>query len=325
MKRREFIALIGGAAAALPLAADAQQAGMPVIGFLNSGSLEGAAYVRAAVRKGLSEAGYVENQNIMIEYRFAEGQFERLPQLAADLVRRGVSVIIAGPRTEAAAKSATAAIPIVFMSGTDPIRAGLVTSLNRPTENVTGVTILTHDLETKRIGLLRELVPNFQVMAILEETNHPEASFRRQQVQMAAGNFGIPIRVASTANERDFDAVFASLKREGVGALLVGASIYFANMRDRLVAAAADHKIPAMYELRQFAQSGGLMSYGANIPEAYRQVGLYVAKILKGVKPADLPVQQPTQFELVINLKTAKTLGLDVPPTLLARADEVIE
>jgi putative ABC transport system substrate-binding protein len=324
VKRREFITLFG-AAAAWPVLARAQQPAMPVIGFLGSGWLESAAYTIAAARKGLSESGYVENQNVTIEYRYAEGQFERLPWLAADLVQRGVSVIIASPRTEAAAKSATAAIPIVFMSGTDPVRAGLVTSLSRPTENVTGVTILAHDLETKRIGLLRELVPGLQLMAILEETNHPEAPFRRQQVQLAAGNLGLPIRVVSTADERDFDAVFASLKREGVGALLVGVSIYFANMRERLVAAASVHKIPTMYELRQFAEAGGLMSYGADIPEAYRQVGIYVAKILKGAKPADLPVQQPTKFELVINTKTAKALGLEVPPTLLARADEVIE
>jgi putative ABC transport system substrate-binding protein len=325
MKRRDFITLLGGAAAAWPVAVRAQQSAMPVIGMLGSGWMESAAYTRAALRKGLSEAGYVENQNVAIEYRYAEGQFERLPRLAADLVQRGVSVIVATPRTEIAAKSATETIPIVFMSGTDPVRAGLVTSLSRPTENITGVTILAHDLETKRIGILRELVPGLQVMAVLEETNHPEAPFRRQQVQLAAGNLGIPIRVVSTADERDFDAVFASLKREGIGALLVGVSIYFANMRERLAAAASVHKIPTMYEFRQFAEAGGLISYGASIPDAYRQVGAYVGKILKGAKPADLPVVQPTKFELVINLKTAKALGIEIPPTLLARADEVIE
>jgi putative ABC transport system substrate-binding protein len=325
MKRREFITLLGGAAAAWPLAARAQQPAMPVVGLLGSGWLESSAYTIAAVRKGLSEEGYFENQNIAIEYRYAEAQFERLPLLAAELVRRGVSVIIASPRTELAAKSATAAIPIVFMSGTDPVRAGLVTSLNRPTENITGVTILTHDLETKRIGLLRELVPELRNMAILEEANHPEAPFRRQQVQLAADKLGVPIRVASAATEREFDAVFASLKRENIDALLVGASIYFANKREPLVATAAAYKIPTMYELRQFAQAGGLMSYGANIPEAYRQVGRYVGKILKGAKPADLPVQQPTHFELVINLKAANALGIEVPATILARADEVIE
>jgi putative tryptophan/tyrosine transport system substrate-binding protein len=325
MKRRDFITLLGGAAAAWPVAVRAQQSAMPVIGMLGSGWMESAAYTRAALRKGLSEAGYVENQNVAIEYRYAEGQFERLPWLAADLVQRGVSVIVATPRTEIAAKSATETIPIVFMSGTDPVRAGLVTSLSRPTENITGVTILAHDLETKRIGILRELVPGLQVMAVLEETNHPEAPFRRQQVQLAAGNLGIPIRVVSTADERDFDAVFASLKREGIGALLVGVSIYFANMRERLAAAASVHKIPTMYEFRQFAEAGGLISYGASIPDAYRQVGAYVGKILKGAKPADLPVVQPTKFELVINLKTAKALGIEIPPTLLARADEVIE
>jgi putative ABC transport system substrate-binding protein len=298
---------------------------MPVVGLLGSGWLESSAYTIAAVRKGLSEEGYFENQNIAIEYRYAEAQFERLPLLAAELVRRGVSVIIASPRTELAAKSATAAIPIVFMSGTDPVRAGLVTSLNRPTENITGVTILTHDLETKRIGLLRELVPELRNMAILEEANHPEAPFRRQQVQLAADKLGIPIRVASAATEREFDAVFASLKRENIDALLVGASIYFANKREPLVATAAAYKIPTMYELRQFAQAGGLISYGANIPEAYRQVGRYVGKILKGAKPADLPVQQPTHFELVINLKAANALGIEMPATILARADEVIE
>ena len=187
------------------------------------------------------------------------------------------------------------------------------------------MTILTHDLETKRIGLLRELIPSLRNMAILEEKNHPEARFRSQQVELAAGNLGLPIRVASTADARDFDAVFASFKREGIGALLVGSSIYFANMREQLVAAASAHKIPTMYELRQFAEGGGLMSYGADIPEAYRQVGVYVGKILKGAKPADLPVHQPTKFELVINLRTVKALELEVPPTLLARADEVIE
>jgi putative ABC transport system substrate-binding protein len=325
MRRRDFVALLGSAAAAWPRSVRAQQAAVPVVGFLGSGWAESAAYTRAAVREGLSEAGYVEDRNVTFEYRYAEGKFERLPQLAAELAQRGVSVIIATPRTEIAAKSATVTTPIVFMSGTDPVRAGLVQNLARPTGNITGVTILAHDLETKRIGLLRELIPDLQTMAILEETNHPEAPFRRQQMQLAAGNLGIPIRVVSTADERDFDGVFASLRREGVGALLVGVSIYFANMRERLASVAAVHKIPTMYEFREFAQAGGLMSYGASIPEAYRQVGRYVGKILQGSKPADLPVVQPTKFELVINLKTAKALGLTVPPTLLARADEVIE
>jgi ABC-type uncharacterized transport system substrate-binding protein len=324
MRRREVITLLIGAAA-WPVAARAQQAATPVVGLLGSGWAESAAYTRAALRTGLSEAGYVESRNVMFEYRYAEGKFERLPQLAAELAQRGVSVIVATPRTELAAKSATAAIPIIFMSGTDPVRAGLVQSLARPSGNVTGVTILAHDLETKRIGLLRELIPGLQTMAILEETSHPETPFRRQQVQLAAGNLGIPIRVVSAADEHDFDAVFASLKREGVGALLVGVSIYFANMRERLASVAAIHKLPTMYEFREFAQAGGLMSYGASIPEAYRQVGRYVGKILQGSKPVDLPVIQPTKFELVINLNTAKSLGLEVPATLLARADEVIE
>ncbi len=326
IERREFITLLGGAAAVWPVAAHAQQRTRPVVGILFVGWPELTASLTAAVRQGLSEAGYVDGRNITIEYRYARGDAERLPRLAAELVALPVDVFIASTRADIVAKSATSSIPIIFMSGVDPVRAGLVTSLSRPQDNATGVTILTHDLETKRIGLVRELIPHAQSMGVIEESGHPESAFRTEQLLLAARSVNMPIHVASTAtSERALEAAFASLASLHVSALLVGASVYFANYRDLLVDLAARHRIPAMYELRSFVEAGGLVSYSASLTDAFRQVGAYAGKILSGAKPADLPVQQPTKFELVINLKAAKGLGLEVPPTLLARADEVIE
>jgi putative ABC transport system substrate-binding protein len=326
LRRRDFITLVGGAAAVWPIAARAQQRTRPVVGILFVGWPELTASLTAAVRQGLSEAGYVDGRNITIEYRYARGEAERLPGLAAELVALPVDVFIASTRADVVAKSVTSTIPIIFMSGIDPVRAGLVTSLSRPQGNATGVTILTHDLETKRIGLLRELIPHAKSLGVLAESGHPETAFRTEQIRSAAHSVDMPIHIVSTAaSERDLEAAFATLASLRVGALVVGASVYFANQRDLLVDLAARHRIPAMYELRSFVEAGGLVSYSASLTDAFRQVGVYAGKILSGAKPADLPVQQPTKFELVMNLKTAKVLGLTIPPSLLALADEVIE
>jgi putative ABC transport system substrate-binding protein len=323
MKRRQFITLLGGAVA-WPLAARAQQPARPVVGLLLAGFPSRTAHFVAAFRQGLSESGYVEGQNVAIEYRFAEGQFERLPGLATELVQRRVEVIVAGPRAERVAKSVTGIIPIVFMSGLDPVRSGLVSSINRPGGNLTGATILSFDLESKRIGLLHELVPQVGTIAVLMEPNRPEAALQVQEAQKAARNIGVTIQVVSAGSEGEVEAAIIGV-RERAGALMVASSLYFVNMRVRLVELAARHKIPAMYEVRDFAEAGGLMSYSPSATEAWRQVGVYTGRILKGDKPSDLPVMQPTKFELVINLKTAKALGLTVPDKLLALADEVIE
>jgi ABC-type uncharacterized transport system substrate-binding protein len=320
--RRDFITLLGGAAA-WPLTARAQQPAMPVVGFFNAGSSATSAHRDAAFRQGLRETGFVEGRNVAIEYRWGEDQYDRLPQLAADLVQRRVAVIAASPRAVEAAKAATTTIPIVFMSGADPVRIGLVASLNRPGGNVTGVTILASDLTAKRFGLLHEAVPQASVIGVLRESRADPFSIG--EAEAAARQVGVSTRSMTADTEDQIEAAFVTFAREGVGALFVASSFLFVSVRDRVVELAARYQIPAIYDLREFPDVGGLMSNGPSESDAYRQVGRYTGRILKGDKPAELPVMLPTKFELVINLKTAKSLGLEIPPTLLARADEVIE
>jgi ABC-type uncharacterized transport system substrate-binding protein len=322
MKRRTFITLAGGAAA-WAVAARAQQTAVPVVGFFNAGSPATSSHRDAAFRQGLREIGFMEGKNLTTEYRWAEDQYDRLPALAADLVQRRVAVIAASPRAVDAAKAATTSIPIVFMSGADPVRSGLVASLNRPGGNLTGVTILASDLTAKRFEILHEVVPQASVIGVLRDGRGP--AFADQEVEAAARQMGLSIRVMSANTENRIDAALSIFAREGAGALFVTSSFLFVSLRHRLAALAARNRIPAMYDLREFPDVGGLMSYGPSETDAYRQVGRYTGRILKGDKPTDLPVMLPTKFELVINAKTAKTLGLEVPPTLLARADEVIE
>jgi putative tryptophan/tyrosine transport system substrate-binding protein len=326
MKRRAFISLLGGAAVTWPLAARAQQAAMPVIGFLGGASLAERRPLLVGFRQALGEAGYVEGQNVAIEYLWAEGQYDRLPALAANLVRRQVTVLVAGDGPSAlAAKAATTAIPIVFNTGIDPIQVGLVPSLSHPGGNLTGFNLIAGPLPAKQLGILHELVPAAKTIAVLINPNNANAERDAATVQDAARTIGVQILVARAVAENDFETVFATLARERAGALLVNSDVFFTSRRDQILALASRHAFPVMSAWREFPLAGGLISYGPSLSAAYRQVGIYTGKILKGAKPADLPVVQPTTFELVINLNIAKALGLDVPLHLQQLADEVIE
>jgi putative ABC transport system substrate-binding protein len=326
MRRREFLGVLGGSMA-WPFAARAQQSAMPVIGFLDSGSRGTNANLVAALSLGLKEAGYVEGQSVGIEYRWADGDYDRLPALAADLVRRQVSVIVAtgGEPSGRAAKAATTTIPIVFDSGNSPVELGWVTSLNRPGGNMTGVNQMVDELVTKQLGLLHELIPQAQVIAMLVNASNPKTESFVRKAQTAAGALGCNLQVLMAGSEQDFDTPFTTLVQQRAGALFVSPDPFFYRQRDRIIALAARHAVPALYVRREFAAAGGLMSYGTSLADTYRQVGLYAGRILNGEKPAGLPVVQPTKFELTINLTTAKSLGLTIPPSLLVTADEVIE
>jgi putative ABC transport system substrate-binding protein len=326
MRRRKFIALLGGAAAAWPLAARAQQPAMPVIGFLNGTSPEGYEPFLSAFRQGLSEAGYVENHNVAIEYRWAKGHYDRLPELAADLVHRGVTVIAAtSTPANRIAKAATTTIPIVFTTSSDPVALGLVASLSRPGGNVTGVVTLNVELGSKRLELLREVVAADTAIVVLANPANPNFEAQLTDLQTAARSIGQRIVVVTAETEGDIDAAFARLAQEQAGAVLVNTDAFLFSRREQLAALAKRHAVPAIFDRREFAAAGGLMSYGGSVTDAYRLAGGYTGRILKGEKPADLPVQQATKVELTLNLKTAKALGLNLPLTLLGRADEVIE
>jgi putative tryptophan/tyrosine transport system substrate-binding protein len=326
MKRRELMLLLGGAVIA-SRALPAQQKAMPIIGYLDSTSPGFRVPFLAAFRQGLSETGFVEGQNVAIEYRWAEDRYDRLPALAADLVGRKVDVVVAvsGPSEALAVKSATSTIPIVFAMGGDPVELGLVASLARPGRNLTGVSFLNVELMSKRLELLSELVPQARVMALLVNPNDPLTEPMIRDVQEAARAKGVQLPILKASSESEIEAAFATLVQLHAGALVVGADPFFTSRRDQLVALASRDAVPAIYGWRELAAAGGLISYGTSLISVYRQVGIYAGQILKGAKPADLPVQQPTTFELVVNLKTAAALGLTVPPSILARVDEVIE
>jgi putative ABC transport system substrate-binding protein len=325
--RREFISAIGSAAVAWPLAARAQQPATPVVGFIHVLSFENVPHFVIAFRQGLKEAGIIEGQNVAVEYRWAQGQYDRIPELAADLVRRKVAVIVAGGSEPSPqiVEAATQTIPIVFVANGDPVKQGLVASLNRPGGNATGITIFGPGAVTKRLQLLHELSPQAATIAFLVNPNNPRGEIETSDTQTAAASLGLQLLVLNASNEDELETAFATMAQQQAGGLLVASDVFLVGRRNQIVARAAGLKIPAIYPIREFAQAGGLMTYGNSLTDAYRQVGIYVGRILKGEKPADLPVMQATKFELVINLKTAKTLGLMVPNTLLVTADEVIE
>jgi putative ABC transport system substrate-binding protein len=326
VKRREFVTLLGGVAATFASRpAPAQQAAMPVIGFLNSAAAGPLAPFTRAFLDGLREGGFVDGGNVAIEYRWADGQSERLPALAADLVKMKPAAIVANANAALVAKQATSAIPIVFISGTDPVKAGLVASLNRPGGNLTGVAFFTGQTGPKRLELLQRLVPTADTIGVLLDGNQSDFADQLHDAEAAARSGGRNVAIAKVQSERDFDSAFAQIAQAGSRALLVGNSPFFTGQRQRIVALAASHALPACYTQREYPGAGGLMSYGPNVAAEFRQVGAYTARILKGEKPADLPVDQATRFEFIINLKTAKALGIAVPPNLLALADEVIE
>ncbi len=328
MRRREFITLLcGSVGAAWPLAARAQQPAMPVVGFMSGRSLEDSAHLVSAFRQGLAERGFVEGQSVAIEFRWANGDYDRLPALAADLVGRGAAVIVGvgGDVSAAVAAKATKTIPVIFGMGGDPVKAGLVASFNRPGGNVTGYTLWTSEMESKRLGLLRELAPGVRLIGVLINPKLPPTVQELEDLEPAAKAVSQNLFVARANNDADLDAALGSFVEQRVGAFLVTAAPFFDTRHDRIVGFAAQNRLPAIYQFREYAVAGGLISYGPNIVESYRNAGVYVGRILKGEKPADLPVLQPTKFDFVINLKTAKALGLAVPPTLLAEAGEVIE
>ena len=327
MRRREFITLLGGAVAAWPLTVRAQQPAMPVIGFLNAASPQGYGQPLSAFLKGLGETGYVDGRNVMIEYRWAEGRYDRLPAMAADLVHRQVTMIAATSTAPAlAAKAATTTIPIVFEMGNDPVRLGLVNSLNRPGDNITGVTQLNWEVIPKRLELLHELLPTARVMALLiNPTDAVYAEMQSRAVLAAAHTLGLELRVLHASTEGDFDSVFANLVHLRADGLVIGGGAFFYSRIKQLAALAIRHAVPTVFVSREFAAAGGLLSYGSEVTDAYRLAGVYTGRVLKGDRLADLPVLQATKVELFINLKTAKALGITIPPTLLARADEVIE
>jgi putative tryptophan/tyrosine transport system substrate-binding protein len=325
LRRREFITLLAGAVVAWPVVARAQQPGMPVVGFLNAGSPDGYAVYVTGFLQGLNESGYVEGKNVTVDYQWARGQYDRLQVMAADLVRRKVAVIAANTPAAPVAKAATTDIPIVFVSTGDPVRAALVTSFNRPGGNVTGVGLLGPELETKRLELLHQFIPGTTPIGVLVNPTNPAANLQLLGLQNAAGVIKRQINIVGASTALDIETNFTTAPQQGAGALLVVQDPFYNSCREQLVALAARHRLPVMYPLREFAEIGGLVSYGHDLVDGYREMGAYAGRILKGEKPADLPVVQPTKFEFVINLKTIKTLGLTMPPQLLATVDAVIE